>query len=198
MCLCNPAIKLPVAAPNAAHCTCSIRQILYINRELTLLRDPITNRAGPDSPKAPFSGPIQIYQHNILLSIRQKHVDGFWRQRNCSPNFHYLASSALPSISTTWQAMHTCMIWYLASRAYPYRFCKLASSVRMAVYYFASSVQIRTCANFCTCSLGTHPKPRNRTLCELRVFCKTLLYVHIVVDDPNEIFYIHFHTDVHF
>ena len=25
-----------------------------------------------------------------------------------------------------------------------------------------------------------------------------LLYVHIVVDDPNEIFYIHFHTDVHF
>ena len=102
------------------------------------------------------------------------------------------------ALSTTWQAMHTCMIWYLASRAYPYRFCKLASSVRIAVYYFASSVQIRTCANFCTGSLGTHPKPRNRTLCELRVFCKTLLYVHIVVDDPNEIFYIHFHTDVHF
>ena len=75
---------------------------------------------------------------------------------------------------TTWQAMHTCMIWYLASRACTYRFCKLASSVRMAVYYFASSVQIRTCANFCTGSLGTHPKPRNHTSCELRVFSKTL------------------------
>ena len=70
--------------------------------------------------------------------------------------------------------MHTCMIWYLASRANPYRFCKLASRVRMAVYYFASSVQIRTCANFCTGSLGTHPKPRNHTSCELRVFSKTL------------------------
>ena len=41
---------------------------------------------------------------------------------------------------TTWQAVHTCMIWY-----------------------FASSVLIRTCANFCTGSLETHPKPRNRT-----------------------------------
>ena len=139
-----------------------------------------------------------MYQHVFLLSIHPKHVDGFWRQRPAVPRFQYLASSALPSIFTTWQAMHTCMIWYLASRACTYRFCKLASSVRMAVYYFASSVQIRTCANFCTGSLGTHPKPRNRTLCELRVFCKTLLYVHIVVDDPNEIFYIHFHTDVHF
>ena len=48
-------------------------------------------------------------------------------------------------------------------------FCKLASRVRLAVYYFASSVLIRTCANFCTGSLGTHPKPRDRTLCELRV-----------------------------
>ena len=34
----------------------------------------------------------------------------------------------------------------------------------------ASSVRIRTCANFCTGSLGTHPKPRNHTSCELRVF----------------------------
>ena len=118
---------------------------LYKSGTHLFWREPITNRAGPDSPKIPFSGPIQIYQHNILLSIRQKHVDGFWRQRNCSPNFHYLAS-----------------------RAYPYRFCKLASRVRIAVYYFASSVQIRTCANFCTGSLGTHPKPRNHTSCELR------------------------------
>ena len=40
----------------------------------------------------------------------------------------------------------------------------------MAVYYFASSVQIRTCTNFCTGSLGTPPKPRDHTSCELRVF----------------------------
>ena len=31
-------------------------------------------------------------------------------------------------------------------------------------------VRIRTCANFCTGSLGTHPKPRIHTSCELRVF----------------------------
>ncbi len=95
------------------------------------------------------------------------------RSKQAKPvRFRYLASSALPSISTTWQAMHTCMIWYLASRACTYRFCKLASRVRIAVYYFASSVQIRTCANFCTGSLGTHPKPRNHTSCELHVFAK--------------------------
>ena len=145
---------------------------LYKSRTHLFKREPITNRAEPDSPKVPFPRPIQIYQHNNLLSIRQKHVDGFCRQRNCSPGFYYLASSALSSIYTTWQAMHTCMIWYLASRACTYRFCKLASSVRMAVYNFASSVQIRTCANFCTGSLGTHPKPRDHTSCELRVFAK--------------------------
>ena len=42
----------------------------------------------------------------------------------------------------------------------------------MAIQYFASSVLIRTCANFCTGSLGTHPKPRDHTSCELRVFAK--------------------------
>lgn len=31
------------------------------------------------------------------------------------------------------------------------------------IWYFASSVLIQTCANFCTGSLETHPKPRNRT-----------------------------------
>ena len=136
------------------------------------MRDPITNRAGPDSPKVPFSGPIQIYQHGILLSIRQKHVDGFYRQRNCSPGFYSPASSALLSIYTTWQAMHTCTIWYLASRANPYRFCKLASRVRIAVYYFASSVQIRTCANFYTRLVGNTSQTQRSHNCELRVFTK--------------------------
>ena len=100
---------------------------LYKSTTHLLKREPITNRAEPDSPKVLFSGPIQIYQLDILLSICRKHVDVFCRQRNCSPGFHYLASSALPSIFTTWQAMHTCMIWYLASRACTYRFYKFAS-----------------------------------------------------------------------
>ncbi|MBP5169104.1 MAG: hypothetical protein ILP14_07865, partial [Oscillospiraceae bacterium] len=52
---------------------------------------------------------------------------------------------------------------------------QIGEHVRMAIQYFASSVLIRTCANFCTGSLGTHPKPRDRTSCELRVFVKTLL-----------------------
>ena len=47
---------------------------------------------------------------------------------------------------------------------------QIGEHVRMAIQYFASSVLIRTCANFCTGSLGTHPKPRIHTLCELRVF----------------------------
>ena len=67
---------------------------LYKSRTHLFKREPITNRAEPDSPKVPFPRPIQIYQHNNLLSIRQKHVDGFCRQRNCSPGFHYLASNA--------------------------------------------------------------------------------------------------------
>ena len=54
MCLCNPAIKLPAAAPNAAHCTCSIRQILYMNRELTFLERTDYESDTPDSPKGPF------------------------------------------------------------------------------------------------------------------------------------------------
>ena len=98
-----------------------------------------------------------MYQRAFLLSIHLKPVDGFSRQRNCLPWFQYLASSALPSMFTTWQAMHTCMIWYLASRACTYRFCYLASRVqnaiceiarvvRIAVQYFASSVQNRSCA----------------------------------------------------
>ena len=155
-----PSIKLPVAAPNADHCICSIRQIRCINRKLTFRREPITNRAGPISPKVPFSGPIQIFQHGILLSKCQNHVDGFYRQRNCSPGFHCLAGSALPAISTAWQAMHACMIWYLAG------------SVRMAVYCFSGSVQIRICANFCTGSPRTHAIPKDHTSCELRVFAK--------------------------
>ena len=163
MFLCNPAIKLPVAAQMQPTVSVLSDRYSILIENSPFKGEPITNRAEPDSPKDHFSGPIQIYQHNILLSIRPKHVDGFRRQRNCSPGFHYLASSAVSSIYTTWQAMHTCTIWYLASRACTYRFCKLASRVRIAVYYFANSVQIRTCANFCTGSLGTHPKPRDRT-----------------------------------
>ena len=132
------------------------------------------NQVKPDSPKVPFSRPIQIYQHGVILSIRQKHVDGFCRQRNCSPGFYYLASSALSSIYTTWQAMHTCMIWYLASRAYPYRFCKLASRVRIAVYYFASSVPIRTFANFCTRLVGNTSQTQRSHFVRAARFCKTL------------------------
>ena len=49
---------------------------------------------------------------------------------------------------------------------------KLPSCVRKDVQYLASRVQIRTRANFSTGSLGVHPKHRNRTLCELRVFAK--------------------------
>ena len=47
---------------------------------ILLLRDPITNRAGPDSPKVPLSGPIQIYQQGFELSIHLKDVDGSSRQ----------------------------------------------------------------------------------------------------------------------
>ena len=115
-----------------------------------------------------------MYQYPFLLSIHPKPVDGFSRQRNCLPWFQYLASSALPSMFTTWQVMHTYMIWYLASRVCTYRFCKIA---RMSGWLFSTWQAVyRTgpARNFCTGSLGTPPKPRNHTSCELRVFCKTL------------------------
>ncbi len=135
---------------------------LYKSRTHPFGREPITNRAKPNSPKILFSGPIQIYQHRFELSIHLKAVDGSSRQRPALPVFStWRAGHCRPHC--TWQAMHSCMIQYLASRACTYRFCKLASSVRMDDQYLASSVQIRTCANFCTGSLGTHPKPRDRT-----------------------------------
>ena len=125
------------------------------------MRDPITNRAGPDSPKVPLSGPIQIYQHGILLSIRQKHVDGFWRQRNCSPGFYYLASSALPSMFAIWQAMHTCMIWYLASR------------VPMDGSRCGEQCSDPDRNHFCHIWLvGIFPNPYNRTSASCAIFSK--------------------------
>ena len=82
-------------------------------------------------------------------------------------------------------AVHIC---YLASNAYlydlvlgkqglPIQVLQIGEHVRMAIQYFASIVLIRTCANFCTGSLGTPPKPRDHTLCELRVFAKRLFYL---------------------
>ena len=68
-------------------------------------------------------------------SIHPKPVDGFSRQRNCLPDFQYLANSALPSL------------YYLASRVQN-AICEIARVVRIAVQYFASSVQNRTCAQF--------------------------------------------------
>lgn len=112
-------------------------------------------------------------------------------------SFRIAASRALPSMFAIWQAMQICNSLHSSHSTFHILLTSRAVSGWM-VHNLASSVPIRTCALFCTSSLGTHPKPRDRTLCELRVFCKTLLYVHIVVDDPNEIFYIHFHTDVHF
>ena len=153
MCLCNPAVKQPVAALMQPTVSAYLTDTLYNpSTHPALGRAPATNRNEPDSPKILFSGPIQIYQHRFELSIYPKAVDGFSRQH--------------PALTD---------LQYLASRANPYRFCKLASSVRMDVQYLASSVQIRTRANFSTGSLGTHPKPRNRTLCELRVFAKRFL-----------------------
>ena len=117
-------------------------------------------------------GTVLFYQPVFLLSSHQKHVDGFSRQRNCSPGFHYLASSALPSMFTTWQAMHTCMIWYLASRACTYRFCKFASMTGSLFSTLQAVYRTGPVRNFCTGSLGTPPKPSDHTSCELRVFAK--------------------------
>jgi hypothetical protein len=57
------------------------------------------------------------------------------------------------------------MIWYLASRACTNRFCKLASRVRIAVYCFASSVQIRSRANFCTWLVGNTSQTQRSHKC---------------------------------
>ena len=116
MCLCNPAIKLPVAALMQPTVSAYSTDTLYKSRSHPSEREPTTNRAKPDSPKILFSGPIQIYQHGFELSIRLEAVDGSSRQRPALPSFYYMASRALASTFTTWQAMHTCMIWYLASR----------------------------------------------------------------------------------
>ena len=94
MCLCNPAIKLPVAAPIQPTVPAYLTDTLYKSRTHPFRRGPITNRAMPNSPKILFSGPIQIYQHGFDLSIRLKAVDGSSRQ-----------CPALPVFST-WRAGH--------------------------------------------------------------------------------------------
>ena len=101
--------------------------------------------------------------------------------------FWFAASRALSSIFAIWQAMQICNSPRSSAQSRLHS-ANFASRVRTAisanlravsgwmVHNLASSVPIRTCALFCTSSLGTHPKPRDRTLCELRVFCKTLKY----------------------
>ena len=42
--------------------------------------------------------------------------------------------------------------------------------LHIQVLQIGKHVWNRTCANFCTGSLGTPPKPRDHTSCELRVF----------------------------
>ena len=44
------------------------------------------------------------------------------------------------------------------------------------VLQIGEHVRNRTCANFCTGLLGTHPKPRNHTSCELRVYTLHIIY----------------------
>ena len=62
--------------------------------------------------------------------------------------------------------------YYLASNAYLYDLVPGKQGLHIQVLQIGKHVRNRTCANFCTGSLGTPPKPRDRTLCELRVFAK--------------------------
>ena len=131
---------------------------LYKSRTHLFRREPITNRAEPDSPKILFSGPIQIYQHGFELSIHLKAVDGSSRQRPALPSFYYMASRALPSTFSIWQCkpLRFC---YLASNAYLYdsvlgkqgrlvRVYVFLHQVRLCLHNFASSVPIRIGTTF--------------------------------------------------
>lgn len=82
--------------------------------------------------------------------------------------FWFAASRALPSMFAIWQAMQICNSLHSSHSTFHILLTSRAVSGWM-VHNLASSVPIRTCALFCTSSLGTHPKPRDRTLCELRV-----------------------------
>jgi hypothetical protein len=94
----------------------------------------------------------------------------------------FLAStSCFAMVSVLGEQCIVVHIYYLASNAYlydlvlgkqglPIQVLQIGEHVRMAIQYFASSVLIRTCTNYCTGSLGTPPKPRDHTSCELRVF----------------------------
>ena len=102
---------------------------------------------------------------------------------------HYVASRALPSIFTTWQAMHTCMIPVPGKQGLHIQV--LLPGKQGAKRYLQICEQ---CPNGCsvlgeqcsdpdlpaknrTGSLGTPPKPRDHTSCELRVFSNRFLYV---------------------
>ena len=81
---------------------------VYVTRQ-SQEREPINESDISDSPYMFLFGTMPFYQPAVLLSSHQKHVDGFERQRNCSP------SISLPGKQCI--AVH---IYYLASNAYLY------------------------------------------------------------------------------
>jgi hypothetical protein len=52
-------------------------------------------------------GAMPFYQPAVLLSSHQKHVDGFKRQRNCSPSISLPGKQCIAIHVATWQAMQT-------------------------------------------------------------------------------------------
>ena len=159
MLLCNPAIKQPTAALMQPYRIHPIGQIPY--------RNPVILRSRNRST-------IQIYltpQNDSILNQGHFISEHIFCQSTQNTLTVFRVNVTARQAFTTWQAghCHPCLlhgkqcrivrVCYFASRADPYRFCylasrvqnaicKFASSVRMAVHYLASSVQIRTCAQF--------------------------------------------------
>ena len=159
MLLCNPAFKQPTAALMQPYRIHPIGQIPYRNPAILRSGNRSTNQANLIPPNGPFQNHRYCTSTLFCCQSIRNLLTVFRVNVLLCQGFQYLASRALPSMFTTWQAMHTCMIWYLASMACTYRFCYLASRVqnaiceiahivRVAVHYLASSVQIRTCAQF--------------------------------------------------
>ena len=76
-------------------------------------------------------GTMPFYQPTVLLSSHQKHVDGFKRQRNCSPSISLPGKQCIAIHVATWQAMRNRKSLLLCKQGKPVRLHYFASRVPM-------------------------------------------------------------------
>ena len=116
-------------------------------------------------------GAMPFYQPAVLLSSHQKHVDGFKRQRNCSPSISLPGKQCIAIHVATWQAMQTRNSLLVLPK--PRLLCNLASRVPMDGSRCGEQCSDPDRNHFCHIWLvGIIPNPYDRTSASCAIFSK--------------------------